>query len=70
MIARRNLNRLTDIENKLVVTSGKMEVGKTRQRYEIKRYKLFYKRDWQQGYGYKTGNYSNYLVITFMEFNL
>ena len=34
-----NRNRLTDIEKKLVVTSGEKEGGGARQKQRIKRYK-------------------------------
>ena len=43
-------NRLTEIENKPVVTKGEMEWGGTNQMYEVKRQITIYKTDKQQGY--------------------
>ena len=37
-----NRNRLTDIENKLMVTKGEREGGGINQEYGINRYKLLY----------------------------
>ena len=39
----KNRNRLTDIENKLVVTGGEREGGGSRKRYEIKGHITIYK---------------------------
>ena len=61
----KNRNRLTDIENKLVVTQGVRE-GMTNQGYGINRYELLYiKQICNKDLLYSTGNYSYYLIITY-----
>ena len=55
----QNRNRLTDIENKLIVTKGEM------REYRIKSYKLLcIKQRSNKDISYSTGNYSHFLVIT------
>ena len=44
----------TDIENKLVVTSGERE-GKTRKGYEIMKYKLLVTEDEMVGWHHRLG---------------
>ena len=45
----QNRNRLTDIENKFMVTKGERAWGGINLEFGISRYKLFYKRDKQKG---------------------
>ena len=57
-------NRLTDTENKLVVTKGKMEEGEGQTR-DLGLTIAIYNIAKQQGYILQsTGNYTHYLVIT------
>ena len=58
-----NRNRLTDIEKKLVVTSGEKEGGGARQKQRIKRYKWLYKINKLQGYIVKHWEYNQYFII-------
>ena len=61
----QNRNRLTDIENKLMVTKGE-RWGGVNYKFRISRYTLLYikyinNKDWL----YSTGNYIQYLVIIY-----
>ena len=58
-----NRNRLTDVENKLVVTSGEKEGVGARQKQGIKRYKWPYKMNKLQGYIVKPWECSQYFII-------
>ena len=59
----QNRNRLTDVENKLMVTKGQSGGDKVR----INRYTLLYiKKMNNKDLLYSTGNYIQYLVITYM----
>ena len=55
----------SDIESKLMVTKVKRE-GETNKQHWIKRYKLLYiKKISNKDLLYNTGNYIQYLVITY-----
>ena len=61
----QNRNRLTDIENKFVVTIGEGEKERCTLGYGIKRHKLLcIKEISDRVILYSTGKYSHYFVIT------
>ena len=62
-----NRNRLTDIENKLMVTKGEMWRGGINQELGIKIYTLLYIK-WiiKKDLLYSTGNSTQYSVITYI----
>ena len=62
-----NRNRLTDIENKLMVTKGEMWRGGINQELGINIYTLLsIKQINNKDILYSTGNYIQYFVITYM----
>ena len=61
----QNRNRLTDIENKFVVTIGKKEGARTNYMYWINRYKLLQKLISNKDLLYNTENSTYSLVITY-----
>ena len=62
----QNRNRLTDIENKLMLIKREREGGGTNQKYESNKYKLLYLK-WisNKDLLYSTGNYIKYLTKTY-----
>ena len=59
-------NRLKDTENKLMVTNGNSEQGEMKQDLGINKYTLLYVKQVNgKNLLYSTGNYIQYLVITY-----
>ena len=61
----QNSNRLTDIENKFMVTKGERGEGGINQEFRINRYTLLYIKQINKVLPYNTGKYIQYLIITY-----
>ena len=66
---RKKRNSLTDIENKLVVTSGERDGNRGQTRVGIKRYKLL-RIKLNTRIKFNTGNIASILQSLYMEYNL